>query len=378
MNILDNASTRIFDDQNSQLTPLAGLGLPNVFDAPQAFTGSGSAFNASGITLGWNYAGIGESDMFLGPGALSGGLNIYSLTASGSVNGAPLVSMNNTGTIQFNPVATPTDEGNLFVTRQANFTGGTAGYTNSGVRVNTYAGANNASYEWAITGVVYNSATGGQNVGGYFQGNRMTTTTGATWGGVCEVIEQVAIASPTTGLVGLEVDNRSNGTDANHVRIGIDVVCTRYNTSLANTEVAFGVRVQNNGDNAGTLIDTGFGFSSGLVGNVGFDASTAAWQQCAFKAAQGQSYAFDAAAANQILFNGTDIAYSVNGATVFSISQAGGISLNSGVTSLSGTFGTGTVTPVLSANKPGTSTGVGTWLSVMIDGNQYWLPVWGN
>lgn len=375
MNILDNETTRIFNDQTSQITPLAGLGLPNVFDAPQSFTGTGSTFNASGITLGWNYAGIGESDIFLGPGTLSGGMNIYALTDAGVVSGSALVSMNNNGTINFNPVATPTDVANLLVTRTTSFTGGTSGYVNAAIRANLTAGENDESYEWAVVGVCNNYASGGQNVGGYFQGNRMTSTTGPTWGAVSQVQEEVAVNNPTTGLIGLEVDVGSNGTDSNYQRIGIDVVCEQYDTSGAGTQTGYGVRVQNNGQGVNSVVVIGVG----VVANceVAFDCgNSASVSNASLRMPSGVGIAFDVDSVNMFKYDGTGLGYYSSGNLAARLDDSGGVTIGGGAITLAGSFSTGTVAPVLTANKPGTGTAVGTWLSVIIDGNQYWLPVW--
>lgn len=40
------------------------------------------------------------------------------------------------------------------------------------------------------------------------------------------------------------------------------------------------------------------------------------------------------------------------------------------------TVGTGGATPTLSANKPGANTGVSTWLTLTINGTNYYIPLW--
>lgn len=272
-------------------------------------------------------------------------------------------------------VTTSTDVYTQHVARTTSHTGGTPGTTNSALRVDHNVGAGVTDYEWAFTSVMNNSATAGENVAVYGQGNRQASGVGPTWAGVMEAREVVAQNDPTSGLIGLEVDNRSNGTDANNNRIGIDVVCARYNTSGAATQVSFGVRVQNNAD-SNVLVKTAF--SASTTCNVAFDASASTVNQAAFKMAQNQSIAFDALAVNQMSYDGTGVALKVSGALKSRLRADGGIDLNTGVTSLSGTFSTGSAAPTLTANKPGVSSAIAVWLSVVINGTQYWIPAWNN
>jgi len=54
------------------------------------------------------------------------------------------------------------------------------------------------------------------------------------------------------------------------------------------------------------------------------------------------------------------------------------LALNDKRTRISGTFASGTATATIANNKPGTNTATATWLSVKIDGTQYWVPAWPN
>ena len=206
---------------------------------------------------------------------------------------------------------TATDVANLQVTRNASYTGGSPGFVNATVRADCYVVQGVSDYEWAMLGVMHNSSAAGQNVAVYGQGNRCVSAAGPTWGGVMEVQELVPVSNPTAGLIGLEVDNRSNGPDTNLNRVGVDVVCTRYNTatSAATTAVGFGVRVQSNRDAASTTIQTGYGFDVSTTVNVGFDASAAIQIQAAFKMASNQPIAFDQLALNQLAYDGVGLGY---------------------------------------------------------------------
>lgn len=263
----------------------------------------------------------GQAIVSNGPGAAPGwGSSFGAISASA-------------GTFTANPV-TATDVGNYRFFRNATHTGGAPGFTNSTIRIDHTVGANVTDFEWGFTSVMNNSATAGENVAIYGQGNRQTITTGPTWGGVMEAQEKVAINDPTTGLVGLEVDNRSNGTDANHNRIGIDVVGARYDTAGAPTAIWAGVRVQAGGDAANVAFGNGFlfqangttAFATGGTTAVGFDTSAGTISQAAFKMAAGQALAFDAGATKQLAYVG-GLRYAISGAQKFLIRDSGGVDI---------------------------------------------------
>lgn len=204
--------------------------------------------------------------------------------------------------------------------------GGTPGFVNTSIMNRTITGVNETAFEWGVLSILDNFATAGENVAIYGQGNRLSTTAGPTWASVFEAQEKVPINNPTSGLVGIEVDNRSNGTDSNNNRIGIDVVCTRYDTAGPATTCGFGVRVQTNND-ASTTIGTAYGIDLNANVSVGFDASAAVIGQAAFKLGQGQAIAFDAAAAHQLSHTGTGLRYSISGAQKLFIRESGGIEI---------------------------------------------------
>ncbi len=254
----------------------------------------------------------------------------------------------------------PNDFSTLYVDRRANHTGGTAGFVNSAILAKTFVSAGNTNFEWGITGVVDNSATAGENVGGYFQGIKRST--GPTWGSVIEVIDKTG-ANPTTAAVAVEIDITGNGADNFNNRIGIDIACRKDDASGSGCVAGFGIRLQN---------QAGSGYT------VGFDTSSATIYQSAFRMAQGQAIAFDGNATDKLASDGTGIVYSSGGAFKAKLVNDGGIFLTSR-TKITGTFTSGSQTPTLGTNKPGTAGGApGTWLSVLIDGSQYWVPAWTN
>jgi len=250
-----------------------------------------------------------------------------------------------------------------YTRRNADHTGGTAGFVSSGIRADIFVGSGVANYEWAVVGVMDNSATAGQNVGGYLKGIRRST--GPTWGGVSEVVDKSG-GNPGTGAVGLEVDVTANGTDTSNNRIGIDIVVRKDNAGGAGCAAGFGVRLQNAGDTSSSF-------------SVGFDTSHVTIGQAAFKMAQGQTIAFDANAKSQLGYDSTGLFYSVSGTTKSRLNDTGGIELFGLRTVLSGSFSSGAVTPTLGGvAKPGVSNTIANWLSVTIDGGQYWIPIWNN
>jgi hypothetical protein len=165
------------------------------------------------------------------------------------------------------------DLATVLVDRRANHAGGTPGFVNAGIFAKTFVSAGNTNFEWAITGVCDNSATAGENLGGYFQGIKRAT--GPTWGMTAEARDTSSITNPTTGLVGIEVDTFANGFDANNNRVGIDVVIGKDNQSGSLCETAFGIRIgTSNADITQGRIKNGVSLSS-ITFDVGFDTSSA-------------------------------------------------------------------------------------------------------
>lgn len=136
--------------------------------------------------------------------------------------------------LNFNPSFTwvfnqPSTVGHAFshtvaVSRVADYTGGTAGWVNGGLYVQSFPSASTVSDEWAIIGTMQNSSSAGQNVGIYGQGWALTTTTGPTWGMTAEARDNTGGTSRTAATIGLEADIFANGADNNRNRIGINIV----------------------------------------------------------------------------------------------------------------------------------------------------------
>jgi len=125
-----------------------------------------------------------------------------------------LTNAMNADTLSINTTAPDSTSSAFKIYRDASYSGGTPGYVNGGIYVQTTVGAAATSFEWAIVGVVYNYATAGENVGVYGQGNKMSVS-GPTWGGVFEGTDltNANVSGSSGGLLGIEVDIWANGTD---------------------------------------------------------------------------------------------------------------------------------------------------------------------
>jgi len=130
----------------------------------------------------------------------------------------------NVGTVSIDSTTPNNASHTLMLNRTANKVGGTQGHVYSALFVDTTVSPGVNNFEWGVTSRVNNSASGGENVGVYGQGNKLST--GPTWGGCFEVCDTAI--NPTTGssggTVGCEVDVWCNGADEFEQRIGLDVV----------------------------------------------------------------------------------------------------------------------------------------------------------
>lgn len=209
--------------------------------------------------------------------------------------------------------------------RTAAYVGGVPGHVATCMTIETdVTGTGATNYEWALLAIMNNYANAGNNVAGYFQGNRETATTGPTWAAVCEVRELVPIADPVTGLIGLEINNRSNGTDANGNRVGIDVVCTRYDKAGNPTNITFGVRVQNDQDGANSIIGNAFSAYQCQVA-VAFDCANATVTSGSLRMAQSVPILFDVNGTQKLVSQGLGIDHQVGGVLTNRLLSAGGL-----------------------------------------------------
>lgn len=313
--------------------------------------------------------------------------------------GAAALGLDTTATIvsnqitDFNPPVTGT-LATLNIFRNPNYTGGPAG-TNFGIRVQTNVGSGVTNFEWAIVGIVNNSAAvgAGQNVGVYGQGNKGTPGVrgGPTWGMVAEAHDKSGLADPTDGLVGLEVDATATGTDANGRRIGIDLVVGTDSGTVAT--VTYGIRIgPTGGSGANGLITnglylqgvhaTGINIHTASGSAVGIDISSAVLSGPAIRLASAQLLSFKSDDTKTLRYSAANVGltYAVGGTDEIILHDSGAISMNcvGTTTKWIGTQSTAAATATLTANKPGANGGVSFWLSVLIGGTQCWVPAFAN
>ena len=367
----NSVSRTVLDKQREFVTILdfTGADKTGVTDSSAAFQSAGNACPVVHVTGGTFRVDTAPS--FSTPVT-------FVVHANAVLTGAGGVAMGYTATTneQYLQVKTSgADFASVAVRRNAGHTGGTPGNVSCGIRSDVYVGAGVMNYEWGILGRVYNQATVGENVGVYGQG--VKASTGPTWGMVAEAIDSTQANNPTSGLVGIEVDCRANGTDNNNNRVGIDIVVNKQNTGGAANVVSYGVRIQNGGDATASVKSA---FSVNCTADRGLDTSQATINQAAIRMAAGQAIGWDAQLTQQTIYDGTGIVYKSGGVSASRLNADGSIQLGGYALPLKvpGTWSFGSTTPALTANKPGASTSIGTWLSVVINGSQYWVPAWNN
>lgn len=298
-------------------------------------------------------------------GALDYTVNSYSLTPAQVTATQAFVYSGTTPSTTFSTAqvgATALDSSFWNFSRTSNYAGGTPGWVNSCVHVQSNVNnASTTSYEWTLTSVMNNYASGGENVAGYFQGNKYGT--GPTWGAVAEVIERTAVNDPTTGTVGLEVDIGCSGTDTYASlgsRVGVDLVVRKTAGATDPAHVSWGFRIQNGGS-ADSVVGRGFSFSPGMIVEKAFDASTATVLTAAFQMQTNQVFSFNSSGTRQMTHNGTSWVLKNNtGTTYWGFADSGALSVQGvqllGARDVGWTTGTGTLTSAKSAFNADTAT----------------------
>lgn len=243
--------------------------------------------------------------------------------------------------------------------RNANHTGGTPGNTSNALKVRTAVGASATNFEWAFLAEMDNSATGGQNVAGYLQGNK-NGNVGSTWGAVIGIAELTPINNPTNGSVCLELDVNCNGTDnvGNGSRVGVDLAIRQQDTSVgaAVAQANWGFRIQNGGG-ASNNVGYGFAFFNNMIANVGFDTSHGIMTTAAYQLAPGQVIVFDGPSPQQQQFgyNGSGLAYNGGSPLATTLLKTGGVGV--GAKQIIGGQIAGYGTPTGGARQPSFAAG---------------------
>lgn len=197
-----------------------------------------------------------------------------------------------------------TDAGTFHFRRRATYSGGTPGFVNAALFVDTFVEATPgnpstaAAFEWAGVFVMHNRSPNGENVGCYRQGIKYPGA-GPTWAGTDEIIDWQT--NPTSGAVGVELSFTANGTDNNGARVAYDVSLRKRDGAGASPVASWGYRIQTE---AGAKFVRGFAFVSGATADVGFDTSLATINTAAFKMAEGQAIIFNAVDSRKLFHNG--------------------------------------------------------------------------
>jgi hypothetical protein len=296
---------------------------PNL-GAPSAVT----LTNGTGLPISTGVSGLGAGvAAALGSAVTGSGGLISASSVAGTY--APLVSpsftspFNVTGdgnTFTTNNSTNPVDGPSTYFIRNATYTGGTPGNVDNTVKVIDNVSAGPTTFEWAFLSQMNNSATAGENVAVYGQGNAVTSTTGPTWGGVLQVQDESGGVSPSA-RIGVEVDVDGNGADPGNQRAGVNVVAGRYLNAGTNMVVGNGVWLT-----ASSGASYGTGFSLAAPALIGLDTSAATITTAAVRLAATQSIDFDASDVHKLSFvSGTGLNYTVSGASAFTVSDAGAV-----------------------------------------------------
>lgn len=147
-----------------------------------------------------------------------------------------------------------TDVANWKFYRNANYTGGTHGFVNSAIRVQTDVGANTTAYEWGIVSIINDNSTDATQENVAIVGQTNKNTVGGAWASVFQATDQRGLADTTGALICIECDLTAAGTDANTQRLGIDIVLGYLGSGPSPAHASIGLRV-NAGANA--FWDTG-------------------------------------------------------------------------------------------------------------------------
>lgn len=247
--------------------------------------------------------------------------------------------------------------GTMYIGRTATNTGGSRGWVHSALRTETTTSPTSKNFEWTLLGIMNNNSAEGENVGVYGQGNKLAA--GPTWAGCFEARDKTGLGSPTSGLVGIEVDVFANGKDraGSPARLGVDLVVGKGVPEGERCEVGSGFRVGPQDGNT-NLAYCRVGFEGrGEFTEAVFDARAAVGAGSALRMKDGQAISWDSA----------NIHYS---------NQFGGVVVdgNLGVTGklqfnkkLALVTGDANVTPYSGQTPAGL-------IDITIDGNTYKLP----
>lgn len=266
-----------------------GDGTTNSSTAFQKAATAGGVFSVP--SGNYNFGAVitaGASDVFWDEGHV---LN-HDGTAPLGLPGVQEMWLSGHGKFLYDAQVKPNTVSTLRVDRNADYTGGTPSFLGSAVRINLAVAAGVEDFQFGISSILDNSATGGQNGAGFFQGNKLGT--GPTWAINAEATDHSGNADPLTGLVAVELDIEGNGTDLHNNRWGLGVFLRRPPndpalTSGAAAEAGYGISVDSSTD-AGAIFYNAY-HARGLF-RTGLSFSDATIQGNAILLADSQKIAF--------------------------------------------------------------------------------------
>jgi len=112
----------------------------------------------------------------------------------------------------------------MYIYRDANYTGGTHGTVNTLASFGTKVTAGALPHEWNLYATIDNYGTigdGSENVALYVAGVKRST--GFTWGTVSQVTDYNNTVTPTKGAIALELNLTATGADLGNNRIALEI-----------------------------------------------------------------------------------------------------------------------------------------------------------
>jgi len=232
-NITEGTTNLFFTQERARESLSAGTGID--YDSATGEIAVDSAY------LDATYALIDLSNV-------AGFTGTVSSFSGGPFEGNGLPAVYSTPQVFYNPSQSPTDDAHWKWVRRSP-AGGTAGFVNSPLKSIVTTDAGTESYEWSFTGVVFNYANQGENVGGYLQGRMFAA--GSTWGAVGEGCDLSNLSSAGRGeLIGIEADCYFNHDDTDSKRTGLlvvagDAIGGKTGVAGAPGYAVYGIRIVN-------------------------------------------------------------------------------------------------------------------------------------
>lgn len=223
----------------------------------------------------------------------------------------------------------PSDFATAYIRRNANHTGGSNTRTESALRVESYVSSGVADFEWALCAVLFNSATGGQNVALQGTAFRQTSNSGPTFASNFACEELVAINNPANASIGCEIDVFSNGTDASQNRVILHLVGARQGLTGTATTTGIGLLIDNSSDGTNSEYGTGILLGNKTLANctfgIGLDMGPATFITGAIRIPQSAPIHFDASSVNGLSYDGTGLVYKVSNVNAIRLNASGTI-----------------------------------------------------